>query len=296
MADAWTRFLDRVAIPNTEFTYDDISEWNPEEFESLVGAGLLYEIEGATRALCDACPEAHWEQVRWSKNEERAFITCPAAGIVAVESERLRRWHVSPSRLASLLTQVVSPSTDMTALLGSQIWFLGRRQIAGRNPRFFLAAIESEDLVSAASEIRRAYGDANVVLLVPFSPLQLGETHKFRVFDIRNLVLLRSGDITLDFDTIEDQFSNSHFARQVKKASRSLAHYRRDIRKHFMLKSGIERVDVLARKLGVTTSALYGMERGDTTRYSAAKLDSVLKKIGCTRAKWDRLPTTNTFA
>jgi hypothetical protein len=55
-----------------------------------------------------------------------------------------------------------------------------------------------------------------------------------------------------------------------------------------MTANGLVGMDALARRLGVSKSALHGMARGDKTRYREDTLNGVLKKIGSPRAKWDR--------
>jgi hypothetical protein len=73
----------------------------------------------------------------------------------------------------------------------------------------------------------------------------------------------------------------------TEKAPRALKIHRRKIVKAFREKNGFDRMDTLARRLGVSLTALQGMIRGDTTRYSDDKLDSVLKQFGSSRAEWD---------
>ena len=73
-----------------------------------------------------------------------------------------------------------------------------------------------------------------------------------------------------------------------KKASIALRAHRHAIIKAFMKQNSHEGMAALTFKLGVSETALQGMIRGEKKRYSDDKLDSVLKQIGCPRAKWDR--------
>jgi hypothetical protein len=94
----WSEFLLRLSSGNSEFPYDDVSDWSTEDFEALTAMGLLHEIERAAHLSCDACPEAHWERVRWSEDGKRAFIPCPLVGTADVILKRLRRWRIDMER------------------------------------------------------------------------------------------------------------------------------------------------------------------------------------------------------
>lgn len=285
--------MQRLSHVNPEFTYDDVSDWNPGDFAALITAGLLYEVERATHVVCDACPEAHRERVRWSSNGTRAFISCPSVGTVDVILERLRRWRASPVQLSTWLAEALALSGAVQPLPDGRLWFLGRGCVAGHTPYFFLAAIEPGQLPSAVAEIRRAYGRVTGVLLLPFSPAEPVETDKLQVADLGLVVSLRAGRITVDSGFIGDQLADAktggvrHDA-QGKKAPRALAAHRRAIMKAFMTANSLVGMDALARRLGASKSALYGMVRGDKTRYRDDTLNAMLNKIGCPRSKWDR--------
>jgi hypothetical protein len=293
MENAWQLYLGQFGSADPEFTYDDVCAWSAEEYECLIGARLIDEIAPATRVVCDACPEAHWETVRWSADGKRASIACPVAGSVDINLERLRRWRANPSQLSSWLAQTLALSGGVQPLPEGRLWSLGRRRTAGRTPYVFLAGIAPDELLAAMTEIRRAFGRVTGVLLLPFSPPVPVETGRLQLVDLLRVVSLQSGRITADFDLIEDQFtdaktSGAQQGSQAKKASRSLAAQRRAIFKVFMTANSLDGMDSLSRRLGVSKTALHGMARGDRTRYRDDKLDSVLKQIGCPRAKWDR--------
>jgi hypothetical protein len=293
MESAWHLFLSQFSSADPEFTYDDVCAWNSGEFEALSDAGLISEMAQATHVVCDVCPEAHWERVRWSEDGHRAFIPCPLAGALDVNLERLRRWRGSPKQLSVLLAQSLALSREVDPVPASRIWFLGRRRASGRTPYFFFAAIGPDELLSTIEAVRQAYGRVAGVLLLPFSTAVPVETGKLQLVDLGLVVSLRGGHITADFGFIEDQLTDPNPAgvqqgSQAKKASRSLAAHHRAIIKAFIAADSLDGLASLSRRLGVSKSALHGMARGDRKRYSDDKLDSVLKQIGCSRAKWDR--------
>jgi hypothetical protein len=75
----------------------------------------------------------------------------------------------------------------------------------------------------------------------------------------------------------------------LHRASKELRHHRRRILETFGRKQEVSGMAAIAWKLGASVTALYGMVREDTLRYGNDKLDSVLGRIGCTRAEWDFL-------
>jgi hypothetical protein len=68
---------------------------------------------------------------------------------------------------------------------------------------------------------------------------------------------------------------------------RELGAYRRAILKAFMRKKELDGMDALSRHLGCSRTQLYGMARGDKSRYSDDRLNVLLGRIECTRARWD---------
>lgn len=63
----------------------------------------------------------------------------------------------------------------------------------------------------------------------------------------------------------------------------------RNRRQHLQLES----MDHLARHLAISRTQLYGMARGDTSRYSEDALNRLLKKLECDRERWDTPSSTN---
>jgi hypothetical protein len=68
----------------------------------------------------------------------------------------------------------------------------------------------------------------------------------------------------------------------------ALKAHRLRILKEYKANREITTIDILARNLGVSPSALYGMARQDRNKYSEERLRMVLKKIGCSHEKWNR--------
>ena len=166
----WQEFLQRLAAVEAEFTYDDVSGWGAKTLQAMIALGLLHELPSATHVVCDSCPEAHWEKVRWSADGTRAFIPCPIEGAVNVDRDRLRRWEMVPLGLAELLARAMNLSGRVESFPDHRAWYMGERLLAGRNRHFFFAAIGPDELPSIMKEIRLEHGrDGSVVASFPCS-------------------------------------------------------------------------------------------------------------------------------
>lgn len=85
-------------------TADEVARWPDGTLAELLDEGLLEKIEQpATTVECDACTEAHVEEVQFVEeppdSTPRAYIPCPESGRVAVDPERMRRWRISPKTI-----------------------------------------------------------------------------------------------------------------------------------------------------------------------------------------------------
>ncbi len=291
MENAWQLFLRQLASADPEFTYDDVCGWSTDEFDALTGAGLISEIAQSTHLVCDVCPETHREQVRWSDDGMRAFTACSVAGATEVNLERLRRWRTSHSQFSGELAKGLTLSGNVQALAASRLWFLGRRRIGERTPYFFFAAIGPDELPSSMESVREAYGRVTAVLLVPFSPSHPNEDGKLRVVDVTRITSAVDRHMVVDLSLIEEQFGAEASPKiPAKRAPRSLRDHRLTILRAYMGGAGIQNMDALAINLHMDRSVIYGMVRGDKSKYGESRLSVMLTKIGCSREKWDRVP------
>jgi hypothetical protein len=291
MENAWQLFLRQLASADLEFTYDDVCGWSADEFDALTGAGLLSEAAQATYVACDVCPDAHWERVLWSEDGHRAFIPCPLAGTLDVDLERLRRWRGSLQQLAVGLSEALAPPGAAQPLPASRIWFLGRRRTDGRTPYFFFAAIGPDELPSAVQAVRQAYGRVVAVLFVPFAPSTSISGGKLMIVDVGKAATLQDRRMTVDLSFVDEQLrDDSTAAVSAKLAQKSLRAHRRAILRTYMESEEIQDMDALGTRLRMDRSVLSGMVRSDKRKYGETRLKAMLQKIGCSRAKWDRVP------
>ena len=116
---------------------------------------------------------------------------------------------------------------------------------------------------------------------------------------LRGRIAHWSGRLLLGRTTADDGLTSTeplHTGHSHEESSRALKAHRLKILKAYIAEKSLGCMDRLAGQTGTTKSALYGMTRGDSTRYSPETLDRVLKKVGCSQAEWHRLPNPDRLA
>jgi hypothetical protein len=114
-------------------TGEVVRAWGKGVLESLTAIGLLQETELAREVVCDACAEAHSEEVIWSPSPHgsppRPYVACNEAGRALVDPFRLRQWVVEPEALARWMANRLRIRTCVECLEPSRIWRLGKLKI-----------------------------------------------------------------------------------------------------------------------------------------------------------------------
>ncbi len=292
MESAWQQCLDRLASPDPSLSYDEVCAWAQDEYDCLVRAGIIREVAAATRIVCEACPDAHWEPVFWGR-DGTAFIICPNAGLVAVESERMRQWQVDPQHLATLLAKSLSTSGPPRYLAAGRFWCLGQIGIGKRKPYVFLAFVDPDAVDGVERDIRRGYGQAMGMLFVPFTPEQPETRGRIQLVDIRTVCSLQNGKVVVDDGVIQALFAEAASSPKTLPPGEKgniLQRHRLGILKAAVAREELPDMDALGRHVGASADALYAMARDDQRKFGEEKLKAVLKAVGCSRQQWDRPP------
>ena len=223
MESAWLLFLRQLASPDSDFTYDEVCGWSADEFAALTESGFVREISQATHVACDSCPEGHRECVWWSEDGERAWIACPAAGIVEVNPERLRRWRIDVEHFARVMSVQLELEQKPRALAAAgRLWHLGRRRFADRFRDVFFSASSDEQFREVVEEAQKQLPSGTGLLIVCMDrPADSGwEPSRLRAVTISEIATWDGRTIVLDLPFIEEIWSqNDAEARKAGPAS-----------------------------------------------------------------------------
>lgn len=158
--------------PDPVFSPDDVARWPAGAIDRLVAAGVVVEAGPATAVRCPGCDRDHVEPVRWVGSADgRAFVTCPEAGLVRVNSALLRRWAVRLTGLARAAAAAVGVADEPAEVVSGRVWRLGPVRVAGRAWVGFLAVgldrPDGEQIVAATPELSAAHALVFVPALAP---------------------------------------------------------------------------------------------------------------------------------
>ena len=211
MRDAWRALLARTACGEPLFSFDETRRWRQTEFEQFSASGLLREVGQAQFVTCDACDDAHREEVIWRSSVRepsgmRAYIPCPVEMALHVPAERLRQWSVDADELARQIAAAMERAGKVESVLVGRLWKLGRRRLAGRFRDAFFAIVTDTDgqaiTETAVARLNATHG----ILLV------LGNMDRLKGWQVAHLTVLEApevvscgdGRLDVNLDYIED--------------------------------------------------------------------------------------------
>lgn len=143
MRDLLSMVLTRADAPESRFSGDEVVAWPPGALQRLLHAGLIREVENATSVACDACADAHVEEVVLIKGARettpRAYIPCPENERVRVPLERLRQWEVDFAGLAAAVARAMDLAGAPEEIIPGRVWFIGKTTLAALSREVFLA-------------------------------------------------------------------------------------------------------------------------------------------------------------
>jgi len=200
----------RSSVEGHVFTYDETFAWPKAERELVFSLALLRRVEDADWAECDACGEAHSEDVVFL-DEEGLYpvIPCPAVGLVRISPERLQRWEVDFGVVAQRLAQAFGLTGTLQELKAGRVWLLGSRRLAGRLAEFFLVQgvdwADGPELLSSTPRLQNS--PAPVVLFpsrLPEDPVWQGNGRA--LYSLRELVRLGESGLVTTLEPLEDLY------------------------------------------------------------------------------------------
>lgn len=143
MRDLLSIVLNRTDALEPRFSGDEVVAWPTGALQHLLHAGLIREVENATSVACDACADAHVEEVVLIKSVRettpRAYIPCPENDRVRVPLGRLRQWEVDFVGLAAVLARAMELAGDMEETIPGRVCYMGKTTLAALSREVFLA-------------------------------------------------------------------------------------------------------------------------------------------------------------
>ena len=142
MNDDLAAFWIRADLEEPAFTGDEARLLKATTRRLLESHSLIRQSENLRVIECDACGDRHVEEVEIltepAGSKPRAYITCPEAGRVSVDMERLQQWSVDLDALARTVAAALDFRDRVGSITPSRVWLLGTRKFDERMRDVFL--------------------------------------------------------------------------------------------------------------------------------------------------------------
>jgi len=130
--DDLAAFWIRSDLDDPAFTGDELRHLPGAMRRLLESHALIRQSENLRVIECDACGEGHLEEVEIlaepAGSKPRAYITCPEAGRVSVDMERLQQWSVDLGALAGTVAAAMDLHDRIISITPGRVWLLGTRR------------------------------------------------------------------------------------------------------------------------------------------------------------------------
>ena len=213
--------LDRLAAGEVTICADEVPLWDKNQWEEVLGLGLLRETELAGAVVCDQCGEAHWAEVYWVTPGVKACFGCDTEGVIDIELDRLRQWRIDADRVAGLVGDSLDLSSPIEVLLRERLWRIGRRRIGGRYRDIFFGVGAGLPVAEMSAAIRSSIGPSSALLLTVGTDgnpegIPAGQ-HRL---DLASVSRVEGGRVVIDLDYVEERLAGE--AASTRKSSPSI--------------------------------------------------------------------------
>ena len=137
-----TAFWSRADLEDPAFTGDELRRVPAAIRHLFESHSLIRQSENLRVVECDACGEGHLEEVEIlvepAGSKARAYITCPDAGRVSVDMERLHQWSVDFDAVARTVAVALDLRERIISITPSRVWLLGTTKFDERMRDVFL--------------------------------------------------------------------------------------------------------------------------------------------------------------
>jgi hypothetical protein len=137
-----TEFWIRADLEDPAFTGDEVRHLPAAVRRLLESRSLIRKAESLHVIECDACGDGHVEEVEIllepAGAKPRAYITCPEAGRVSVDMQRLQQWSVDLDAIARTVAAALDLRDRVFSIAPGRVWLLGTMQLDQRTRDIFL--------------------------------------------------------------------------------------------------------------------------------------------------------------
>lgn len=221
MRTVWQQLLDRLAAGELTIRADEVPRWDKNQWEEVLGLGLLRETELAGAVVCDQCGAAHWAEVDWVTPGVKACFGCDTEGVIDIELDRLRQWRIDADRVAGLVAGSLDLSSPIEVLLRERLWRIGRRRMGGRYRDIFFGVGAGLPVADMSAAIRSSIGPGYALLLTVGTDgnpegIPAGQ-HRL---DLASVSRIEGGRVVIDLDYVEERLAGE--AASTRKSSPSI--------------------------------------------------------------------------
>jgi len=122
----------RADLEDPVFTGDEVKRLPAATRTLFESHSLIRQSENLRVVECDACGDGHVEEVEIfaepGGSRPRAYISCPDAGRVSVDMERLQQWAVNFDALAGIVAGALDLRDRLISITPKRVWLLGARK------------------------------------------------------------------------------------------------------------------------------------------------------------------------
>jgi len=208
MRTVWQRLLDWLAAGEVLICADVVRRWDKNQWQEVLGLGLLRETELAASIVCDQCGDAHWAEIYWVTPGVKACFGCETEGVIDIEIDRLRQWRIDTDRVASLVAGSLDLSLPIEMLLRERLWHLGRRRLGGRYRDIFFGFGAGLPVAEMSAAIRSSIGPGSALLLTlgaDGNPEGLPSGQ--HLLDLASVSRVESGRVVVDLEYVEERLA-----------------------------------------------------------------------------------------
>jgi hypothetical protein len=208
MRTAWKLLLDRLAAGEVTIGADEVRRWDKNQWQEVLGLGLLRETELASSVVCDQCGEAHWAEIYWVTPGVKACFGCDAEGVIDIELDRLRQWRIDADRVAGLVAGSLEVFSPIEVLLRERLWRVGRRRLGGRYRDIFFGVPTGLPVAEMSAAIRASVGPGSALLLtIGANRDPEGLSSGQHLLDLASVSRVEGGRMVIDLDYVEERLA-----------------------------------------------------------------------------------------